>query len=285
MIVQWGAVPKLQFEGEVFYDTKELFSKHNLGRDVARYCESGDWYKNKKRFYLNARAIIALAFGKKTQPVLDFVYNILNLARKSTTAIPVKPEDAMGSNSSAISDAASAPIPPSAFEAASPRPLIFDPSTPRGFQDPNTPRSFDPLTPRAFDLMSMPSMPVPSPSASMDASGAFPAPTWMLPTPSGRGDEPYMQDHGHTEGAPSSHDESNQMIDDAFAAFNQQVATHPSQLYRPPHLLFYAQNPSQLLPQIGSAQSAFYSATSGVKRARTEQPMELQPPQKLARYQ
>lgn len=64
-LLSWGAVPKLVLGDELFYDTKGIFPKHNLGRDVARYCEPCDWYKSKKRFFLNARGIVALAFGKK----------------------------------------------------------------------------------------------------------------------------------------------------------------------------------------------------------------------------
>jgi len=81
-IVQWGALPKFLIEGEVFYDTKDLFAKHNLGRDVARYCEAGDWHKSKKRFYLNARGIISLGFGKKTPQVLAYVFNLLHVSPK-----------------------------------------------------------------------------------------------------------------------------------------------------------------------------------------------------------
>lgn len=80
-ILSWGAVPKVAIGGELFYDTKGIFPKHNLGRDVARYCEPGDWYKSKKRFFLNARAIVALAFGKKIPNVQALIWARLGLAR------------------------------------------------------------------------------------------------------------------------------------------------------------------------------------------------------------
>jgi len=88
MIVHWGALPKFLIEGEVFYDTKELFTKHNLGRDVARYCENGDWHKSKKRFYLNARGIIALGFGKRCPHVLAYVFSLLNVSPKRVAEAP-----------------------------------------------------------------------------------------------------------------------------------------------------------------------------------------------------
>jgi hypothetical protein len=84
-ILSLGAMPKFNLGGETFYDTKEIFSKHNLGRDVARYCEPGDWHKSKKRFYMNARGVVALGFGKKTAQVIDFIYASMGVPSKRLT--------------------------------------------------------------------------------------------------------------------------------------------------------------------------------------------------------
>jgi len=70
LVLSWGAVPKMMIHGETFYDTKSIFPKHNLGRDVTRYCDDCDVYKNNKRFFLNVRGVLAMAFGKKIPQVL-----------------------------------------------------------------------------------------------------------------------------------------------------------------------------------------------------------------------
>jgi len=80
LVISWGAVPKLAIANETFYDTKAIFPKHNLGRDVARYCDDSDVYKNNKRFFLNVRGIVAMAFGKKIPQVCPIVFR---LARNS----------------------------------------------------------------------------------------------------------------------------------------------------------------------------------------------------------
>jgi len=82
-ILAWGGVPRYLIEGEIFYDTKVFFAREQLGRDVARYCEPSDVYKSKKHVYLNARAILALGFGKKISVVIQFVFNQIGIPRPS----------------------------------------------------------------------------------------------------------------------------------------------------------------------------------------------------------
>jgi hypothetical protein len=49
----------------VFYNTKDLFKKHNFGRDVKRFVNKNDWCVYNNKYHLNARGVITLGFAKK----------------------------------------------------------------------------------------------------------------------------------------------------------------------------------------------------------------------------
>jgi hypothetical protein len=68
-----------------------MFPKHNLGRDVARYCDEKDWFKSKKRFFLNARGVVALAFGKRLPQVQQVVFDRVGLLHRPDASLSREP--------------------------------------------------------------------------------------------------------------------------------------------------------------------------------------------------
>jgi len=79
-LLTWGAKPKLMVDGEIFYDPTNLFPKHNFGRDVVRYCERVEYYRKNKRYFVSARGLISLAFGKKVHHMMAFVLAAVSVA-------------------------------------------------------------------------------------------------------------------------------------------------------------------------------------------------------------
>lgn len=67
--VQMKLDPVFSLGQIVFYNTKDLFKKHNFGRDVKRFVNKNDWCVYNNKYHLNARGVITLGFAKKHNSV------------------------------------------------------------------------------------------------------------------------------------------------------------------------------------------------------------------------
>lgn len=56
--------PVATFNGENFYDTRNVFDRHNFARDVKRNVPENCYMVQDKRYLLNEAGIVAFAFKK-----------------------------------------------------------------------------------------------------------------------------------------------------------------------------------------------------------------------------
>lgn len=64
ILAELGITPVYEYNGRTFYDTKEVFDRHNFARDVKRNVEEDEWVLEKTKYYLSERGVVMFAFKK-----------------------------------------------------------------------------------------------------------------------------------------------------------------------------------------------------------------------------
>jgi len=82
ILAELGITPVYEYNGRTFYDTKDVFDRHNFARDVKRNVEEDDWVLEKTKYYLSERGIVSFAFKKGVTPV-----------RLAPPSVPLSPPD------------------------------------------------------------------------------------------------------------------------------------------------------------------------------------------------
>jgi hypothetical protein len=70
-VYELGLLPCYQFEGKNYYDTREVFDRHNFARDVRRNVKPEDWLFLKPRYLLTEHGIVQFAFRKNVNKLID----------------------------------------------------------------------------------------------------------------------------------------------------------------------------------------------------------------------
>jgi hypothetical protein len=78
MLNECGLFPCYFLAGRPFYDTREIFDRHNFARDVKRNVKETDWVFLKPRYLLSEHGILQFAFRKNVPRVIEKVIHALD---------------------------------------------------------------------------------------------------------------------------------------------------------------------------------------------------------------
>lgn len=77
-VYELGLLPCYQFEGKNYYDTREIFDRHNFARDVRRNVRPEDWLFLKPRYLLTEHGIVQFAFRKNVTKLIDKFMSVMD---------------------------------------------------------------------------------------------------------------------------------------------------------------------------------------------------------------
>jgi len=86
-----GIVAAYDVCGHIFYDTKNVFERHNFGRNVRRLLEDKDFVIADTKYYPSAKGIMILAVNIRNAPLLDALLEALQTVPAPLTYEPLPP--------------------------------------------------------------------------------------------------------------------------------------------------------------------------------------------------
>jgi len=78
LLAELSLVPAYHMNGRNFYDTREIFDRHNFARDVRRNVKENDWIFIKPRYLLSEHGIVQFAFRKNVPRIIEKLLTVLD---------------------------------------------------------------------------------------------------------------------------------------------------------------------------------------------------------------
>ena len=64
ILAELGIVPVYKYQSRTFYDTSDVFSRHNFARDLKRTIDEEEWIYEHNKYYLSERGVVMFAFRR-----------------------------------------------------------------------------------------------------------------------------------------------------------------------------------------------------------------------------
>src|SRR6185503_6934241 len=77
IITEFGMVASYEYQSMVFYDTKDVFDRHNFARQLKRNLLEEDYVIEKNKYYLSKIGIVTYAVKTGHSKFIDAMMNIL----------------------------------------------------------------------------------------------------------------------------------------------------------------------------------------------------------------
>jgi hypothetical protein len=85
-----GFKASYEYQGKTFYDTVDVFDRHNFARDVKRNVPDTEWILEKTKYYLSETGIVGYAFRKDNEQKMRD--KILDALSQPAAPLPQSPQ-------------------------------------------------------------------------------------------------------------------------------------------------------------------------------------------------
>ena len=69
IFLELGITASCEYLGRVFYDTNDVFDRHNFARDLKRSVDENDWVLNGTKYLVSKEGILSFAFKRGSSQV------------------------------------------------------------------------------------------------------------------------------------------------------------------------------------------------------------------------
>jgi hypothetical protein len=83
-----GILPKYMYEERVYYDTKDVFERHNFSREVKKKLPEEDFVVHEGKYYLSGKGILRLAAATYNNKLIDSLMHVLTAMPPAAATAP-----------------------------------------------------------------------------------------------------------------------------------------------------------------------------------------------------